>query len=192
MNKTDKERSIEVNESKKSVYKSSDIEKKKRKLQRDRDNKAAAQKKYSETGFTRTKIYLGRDVYERLADIYERQHGKPLNIEGRKDIDSLSRVISYCINRTYKFAYINKGEGTRDDILPARNARSQELYDLHQAAKFLKASGYSTAEIRRKLSTNGCPPPNILNSNQKRPWVDRDVEDLLNLETLNADLRDIN
>ena len=81
------------------------------KRQRDAANKARKEKKYTDAGFSRTKIYLGKDTYEKLAAIFEAQRGGVLNIGGRKDIDSLSRVVSYCINKVYKEVHIKKKGG---------------------------------------------------------------------------------
>lgn len=165
------------------------------KRQRDAANKAKKEKKYVESGFSRTKIYLGRDTYEKLAAIFEDQRGSALNIEGRKDIDSLSRVISYCINKVYKQIHIKKKGGQLADVTPAFNAKSQELYDLYQVASFLQSEGYSIAKIRTKMSADGYPAPNTLTLNGSRNrlsgWTEQQVRDLLDLEILNQDLDDI-
>lgn len=166
------------------------------KRQRDAANKARKEKKYTDAGFSRTKIYLGRDTYEKLAEIFEDQRGSVLNIEGRKDIDSLSRVISYCINKVYQEVHIKKKKiGQLPDVIPALNAKSQELYDLYQAASFMQSEGHSISKIRTKMSANEYPAPNTITLNGSRnrlsAWTEQQVRDLLDLEILNQDLKDL-
>lgn len=165
------------------------------KRQRDAANKAKKEKKYVDSGFSRTKIYLGKDTYEKLAAIFEDQRGSVLNIEGRKDIDSLSRVISYCINKVYKQIHIKKKGGLLADVTPAFNAKSQELYDLYQAASFMESKGLSIGKIRTKMNADGYLPPNTLtlvgSRNRLSAWTEQQVRDLLDLETLNKDLDDL-
>ncbi|EKN6179531.1 hypothetical protein DVQ53_01095 [Yersinia enterocolitica] len=165
------------------------------KRQRDAANKARKEKKYVDSGFSRTKIYLGKDTYEKLAAIFEDQRGSVLNIEGRKDIDSLSRVISYCINKVYKEVHIKKKDGQLADVTPAFKAKSQELYDLYQAASFMQSKGLSIGKIMTKMNADGYPAPNKLTLNGSRnrlsAWTEQQVRDLLDLDTLNKDLNDL-
>jgi hypothetical protein len=166
------------------------------KRQRDIANKRKRERKYNDLGFSRLKIYLGRHTYENLAKIYEDQQGTPLNIDGRKDIDSLSRVISFCINKVYEQMYIEKEERGVNNALPAKNAGSQELYDLYQAATFLQGDDLSHAEIKDKLSKQGCRPPNkipgLAPKNKSRAWTVQQVKNLLDFEILNLDLEALN
>jgi hypothetical protein len=165
------------------------------KRQRDAANKARKEKKFVEAGFFRTKIYLGSGTYDKLAAIFEDQRGDVLNIGGRKDIDSLSRVVSYCINKVYKEMYIKKKGGQLANVTPACNAKSQELYDLYQAVSFMHSKGLSIAEIRMKMHTDGYPAPNTLmlngSGNRLNVWTEQQVRDLLNLEILNQDIDDL-
>ncbi|HEJ9059014.1 TPA: hypothetical protein SML50_003314 [Serratia fonticola] len=172
------------------------------KRQRDAANKEKQNKKYIDSGFSRIKIYLGRSTIEKLADIYEDQRGKPLNIDGRKDIDSLSQVISFCINKTYEQLYAEEEEQELPTTyaLPANNARSQELYDRYQTASYWQSNGLSDTAIKNKLNKEGYRPPNRipstipgLKSNGGSPlWTVQQVKDLLDFEILNADLNDLN
>lgn len=166
------------------------------KRQRDAANKRKREEKSKEAGFSRLKIYLGRDTYETLAEIYEDQRGNSLNIGGRKDIDSLSQVISFCINKVYEQMYIEKEDRGVSKALPAKNARSQELYDLHQAAAFLQGNGLSYTEIKNKLNKAGHRPPNMIpgfDPKSRSPvWTVQQVKDVLDFEILNKDLRDLN
>lgn len=165
------------------------------KRQRDAANKARKEKKYTDAGFSRTKIYLGKDTYEKLAAIFEDQRGGVLNIGGRKDIDSLSRVVSYCINKVYKEVHIKKKGGQLADVTPAFNAKSQELYDLYQAVSFMHSKGLSIAKIRMKMHTDGYPAPNTFtlngSGNRLSVWTEQQVRDLLDLEILNQDIDDL-
>lgn len=165
------------------------------KRQRDAANKARKEKKYTDAGFWRTKIYLGKDTYEKLAAIFEDQRGGVLNIGGRKDIDSLSRVVSYCINKVYKEVHIKKKGGQLADVTPAFNAKSQELYDLYQAVSFMHSKGLSIAKIRMKMHADGYPPPNTFtlngSGNRLAVWTEQQVRDLLDLDILNKDLDDL-
>ncbi|WIE06536.1 hypothetical protein [Providencia rettgeri] len=166
------------------------------KLERDAENKAKKAKKYADAGFTRTKIYLGTDTYEKLAEIYQYQYGKKLNINGRKEIDKLSRVISYCINKVYEKIYIKNKDGQLPDILPADKPDSQLLYDLYQAAMYLEEQNYSTNKISKKMQNDGYPSPSSFTlygarSRQNR-WTVQQVEDLLDIKVLNQDIEDLN
>lgn len=171
-------------------------DKKEIKRQRDIANKRKREEKYKDFGFSRLKIYLGRHTYENLADIYEDQRDTPLNIDGRKDIDSLSQVLSFCINYTYEQMYIEEEERGVKNALPARNAGSQELYDLYQAAIFMKNQNLSPKDVKNKLRVSGCRPTNrIPGSNtgdKSRLWTVKKVKDLVKYETLNTTLEALN
>lgn len=166
------------------------------KRQRDIANKRRREQKYKDFGFSRLKIYLGRSVYENLAEIYEDQQKSSLNIDGRKDIDSLSQVISFCINHTYEQLFVEEEERGIKNALPANNARSQELYDLHQAVAFLRSQGFSPTQVKNKLSAEGCRPPNLIPGfdpkNRSPVWTVQQVKDLLKLDIFNKDLEDLN
>ncbi|HHQ6624998.1 TPA: hypothetical protein ACSTL5_001462 [Serratia fonticola] len=174
----------------------SEMDVKEIKRQRDVANKRRKEKKYKDFGFSRLKIYLGRNTYENLAEIYEEQRKSPLNIDGRKDIDSLSQVISFCINHTYEQLFIEEEERGVDNALPASNAKSQELYDLYQAVAFLRSQRFSPTEAKNKLGEEGCRPPNLIPGfdpkNRSPAWTVQQVKDLLKFEILNKDLRDLN
>ncbi|VXD08389.1 conserved hypothetical protein [Enterobacterales bacterium 8AC] len=166
------------------------------KRRRDAANKRKREEKSKEAGFSRLKIYLGRDTYETLAEIYEDQRGNALNVDGRKDIDSLSQVISFCINKVYEQMYMDKKDRGVIKALAAKNARSQELYDLHQAATFLQSNGLSYTEIKNKLNKSGRRPPNMIPGfapyNRSPVWTVQQVKDVLDFEILNADLSNLN
>ncbi|EMF7826976.1 TPA: hypothetical protein ACJCXE_003055 [Yersinia enterocolitica] len=171
-------------------------DKNERKRQRDIANKQNREKKYKDFGFSRLKIYLGRSTYENLAEIYEDQQKSPLNIDGRKDIDSLSQVISFCINHTYEQLFVEDEKRGVENVLPANNPRSQELYDQYQTVAFLRSKRFSPTEAKNKLIEEGCRPPNLIPGfdpkNRSPTWTVQQVKDLLKFEILNNDLENLN
>lgn len=148
--------------------------------------KSNKEEKYRENGFINTKIYLGRDTYERLAEIYEDLLGESLNYTGRKNTDDLSRVISYCIVKLYKEMYIRKDKGDLDDIEPAKTKKAQHMYDLYQSALYRSFSGKNDLSLVSRLNNDGVPPPgSLLSTHYQRKNLRWDREQLYNLMKLN-------
>nr|WP_307773013.1 hypothetical protein [Providencia stuartii] len=159
----------------------------------DAENKAKLAKRYAEAGFKRAKIYLGKDTYKKLEEIYKIQQKNDLNFAGRKEIDSVSRVITYCINTAYNNMIKTKNE---PHILPAIKPYSQQLYDLYQVAQFLKENGDSPTDILEKMRNKHYPTPNSLIKGGERykqaPWTLEEVVDLLDIQALNDDIKYLN
>ncbi|ECE1533572.1 hypothetical protein C1P00_03125 [Salmonella enterica] len=170
--------------------KSSNIENKNLYRERNAQYKRNKEEKYRENGFINTKIYLGRDVYERLAEIYEDLLGEKLNFTGRKNTDDLSRVISYCIVKLYKAMYIRKNKGNLDNIEPARTIKAQQLYDLYQAVLYRSVLKTSYSSMTSELSKSGLKPPDVLFSTRYQyrkdfQWDEEKLLDLMDLKSLN-------
>lgn len=154
--------------------------------ERNAQYKRNKEEKYAKNGFINTKIYLGRDVYERLAEIYEDLLGEKLNYTGRKNTDDLSRVISYCIVKLYKEMYIKKDKGSLDDIEPAKTKKAQHMYDLYQSALYRSFSGKNDFSLVSQLNNDGVIAPGTLhNTHYQRKNIRWDREELANLMDLN-------
>nr|WP_303621976.1 hypothetical protein [Providencia rettgeri] len=187
-------KSVKNNEETNNKLDKTEIEdKKKTKRQADAENKANLAKRYAEAGFKRAKIYLGKDTYKKLEEIYKIQQKNDLNFAGRKEIDSVSRVITYCINTAYNNMIKTKNEPY---ILPAVKPYSQQLYDLYQVAHFLKENGDSPIDILKKMQNEHYPTPNSLIKGGERykqaPWTLEEVMDLLDIKALNLDIEYLN
>ncbi|EAW9405964.1 hypothetical protein QD58_22910 [Salmonella enterica] len=155
-------------------------------MERNAQYKRNKEEKYAKNGFINTKIYLGRDVYERLAEIYEDLLGEKLNYTGRKNTDDLSRVISYCIVKLYKEMYIKKDKGSLDDIEPAKTKKAQHMYDLYQSALYRSFSGKNDFSLVSQLNNDGVIAPGTLhNTHYQRKNIRWDREELANLMDLN-------
>lgn len=166
--------------------KSDNIEKIVLDRERNAQYKRNKEEKYAKNGFINTKIYLGRDVYERLAEIYEDLLGEKLNFTGRKNTDDLSRVISYCIVKLYKEMYIKKDKGSLDDIEPAKTKKAQHMYDLYQSALYRSFSGKNDFSLVSQLNNDGVIAPGTLhNTHYQRKNIRWDRDELANLMDLN-------
>jgi len=150
------------------------------------------EQKYKENGFINTKIYLGRDAFERLAEIYEDLLGEKLHYDGKKNIDDLSRVISYCILRLYRPLYIKKGKGELPDIEPATSREAQAFYDLYQSVAFRHDTRVTEVNFLNRLRQDGLPPPDSFfchpQSKRYQKWKNDQVEELLDIESLNKNI----
>ncbi|EJD6043749.1 hypothetical protein M0J40_RS14020 [Providencia rettgeri] len=119
---------------------------------KERNNKIKKDKKVKleYEGFIPTEINLGHDVFSKLAVIYQTQLGIELKAKG-KNIDYVSKVISFCITMIYERMYAKKFDLPR--ITPARNYESQKLYDLFQIASYRLSVGDNESEVYRALRT---------------------------------------
>ncbi|BFO29860.1 hypothetical protein [Klebsiella pasteurii] len=164
--------------------------------ERNAQYKRNKEEKYAKNGFINTKIYLGRDVYERLAEIYEDLLGEKLNFTGRKSTDDLSRVISYCIVKLYKEMYIKKDKGRLDDIEPAKTKKAQHMYDLYQSALYRSFSGKNDFSLVSQLNNDGVAPPgSLLSTHYQRKnvlWDREQLENLMDLNELNETIEGLN
>lgn len=177
--------------------KSSRIKNKNLYRERNAQYKRNKEEKYRENGFINTKIYLGRDVYERLAEIYEDLLGEKLNFTGRKNTDDLSRVISYCIVKLYRAVYIHNNKGSLDDIVPAKTKKAQQMYDLYQAVLYRSLLKTSYSSMVSELSNSGLKPPEVLFSTRYQhrkdfQWDEEKLIDLMELERINEKIKDLN
>lgn len=175
---------------------SDDVENKVLDRERNAQYKRNKEEKYAKNGFINTKIYLGRDVYERLAEIYEDLLGEKLNYTGRKNTDDLSRVISYCIVKLYKEMYIKKDKGSLNDIEPAKTKKAQHMYDLYQSALYRSFSGKTDFSLVSQLNNDGVPPPDsLLSTRYQRKslrWDREQLENLMDLGELNGTIEGLN
>lgn len=161
------------------------------KQKRNAGYKSKTEEIYTKSGFTTTKLRLGKDVIDKLCKIYEDQLGEKIDLE-HKDLEALSRVVSYCINKCYREMYIRKGKGTLPDITPAKTAKAQQLYDVYQAVSFKVSNGYSLDEISREMSSwrREHFSPKVMRSGQGNfgnglAWSRQDVELLLDIYDVN-------
>lgn len=154
------------------------------------------EQKYKGNGFINTKIYLGRDTFERLAEIYEDLLGEKLHYDGKKNIDDLSRVISYCILRLYRPLYIKKGKGDLPDIEPATSREAQAFYDLYQSVAFRRDTRVPDTGFLHRLRVDELPPPDSFFANPQakrfKKWDIDQVEELLDIESLNKNITYLN
>lgn len=154
------------------------------------------EQKYKKNGFINTKIYLGRDTFERLAEIYEDLLGEKLHYDGKKSIDDLSRVISYCILRLYRPLYIKKDKGDMPDIEPATSREAQAFYDLYQSVVFHCDDRVSVFSLLHYLRVNELPPPDSFfctpQAKRFKKWDTNQVEELLDIESLNRNITYLN
>ncbi|MBL5906121.1 hypothetical protein [Serratia fonticola] len=146
---------------------------------------------YKKSGFTATKLRLGKDVMDKLGEIYEDLLGEEIDLE-HKDLEALSRVVSYCISKCYKEMYIKKGKGELPDITPAKTNKAQQLYDLYQAVSFQEATGHSLDEISREMTSwkREQFSPRVTRSGQGKignefEWSRQKIEPLLDIHSVN-------
>jgi hypothetical protein len=174
------------------------IEREVDKQKRNAGYKSKTEDFYTKAGFTTNKLRLGKDVIDKLVEIYEDQLGEKIDLE-HKDLEALSRVVSYCISKCYKEMYIRKGKGTLPDIIPAKTAKAQQLYDLYQAASFQEATGHSLDEISREMNSWGREQfsPKVMRSGQGKfgnelAWSRQEVELLLDIHGMNDRIKKFN
>ncbi|MDM2930876.1 hypothetical protein [Citrobacter sp. Cm046] len=152
---------------------------------------------HEKSGFTTLKLRVGQDVMQKLEEIYRDHRGYELN-ETRKDLDALSKVVSYCVSKFYKEMYLQKKKGSLPDILPAKTPRAQELYDLHQAVAYRALSGLPHQLIAIEMQNDRYQSPaNIIASRRGSrkmplPWDVSQVDDLLNIQWVNREIEALN
>ncbi|MEB7861506.1 hypothetical protein NGK12_13145 [Raoultella ornithinolytica] len=152
---------------------------------------------HEKSGFTTLKLRVGQDVMQKLEEIYCDHRGYDLN-ETRKDLDALSKIVSYCVSKFYKEMYLQKNKGALPDILPAKTPRAQELYDLHQAVAFRALSGLPHQIIAIEMQNDRYQSPaNIIASRRGSrktplPWDASQVYNLLNIQWLNREIEIFN
>ncbi|MCX9038658.1 hypothetical protein NLN82_21770 [Citrobacter portucalensis] len=152
---------------------------------------------HEKSGFTTLKLRVGQDVMQKLEEIYRDHRGYELN-ETRKDLDALSKVVSYCVSKFYKEMYLQKKKGALPDILPAKTPRAQELYDLHQAVAYRALSGLPHQLIAIEMQNDRYQSPaNIIASRRGSrkmplPWDVSQVDDLLNIQWVNREIEALN
>lgn len=152
---------------------------------------------HEKSGFTTLKLRVGQDVMQKLEEIYRDHRGYELN-ETRKDLDVLSKVVSYCVSKFYKEMYLQKKKGSLPDILPAKTPRAQELYDLHQAVAYRALSGLPHQLIAIEMQIDRYQSPaNIIASRRGSrkmplPWDVSQVDDLLNIQWVNREIEALN
>lgn len=152
---------------------------------------------HEKSGFTTLKLRVGQDVMQKLEEIYRDHRGYELN-ETRKDLDALSKVVSYCVSKFYKEMYLQKKKGSLPDILPAKTPRAQELYDLHQAVAYRALSGLPHQLIAIEMQIDRYQSPaNIIASRRGSrkmplPWDVSQVDDLLNIQWVNREIEALN
>ncbi|HEK0786739.1 hypothetical protein [Proteus terrae] len=148
-------------------------------------------------GLISTHVHLGRDTCARLAAIYKSQLGGDLNYLGKKDIDSLGDVISYCITKAYNDLDDNKQDSELVIITPATSYESHKLYAIYQYAKYLSTEKKLTFEkIRARLNYEGVSVPLCIagrgHNIPNRQWHPKDIENLLDTEMINKYLKELN
>ncbi|MCF6629497.1 hypothetical protein [Raoultella ornithinolytica] len=152
---------------------------------------------HEKSGFTTLKLRVGQDVMQKLEEIYRDHRGYELN-ETRKDLDALSKIVSYCVSKFYKEMYLQKKKGSLPDILPAKTPRAQELYDLHQAVAYRALSGLPHQLIAIEMQNDRYQSPaNIIASRRGSrkmplPWDVSQVDDLLNIQWVNREIEALN
>lgn len=145
---------------------------------------------HEKSGFTTLKLRVGQDVMQKLEEIYRDHRGYELN-ESRKDLDALSKVVSYCVSKFYKAVYLHDGLGSLPDILPAKTPRAQELYDLYQAVTHRALSGMPHQMIAIEMEHDRYQSPaNIIASRRGSrktpfPWDVSQVDNLLSIQWVN-------
>jgi len=152
---------------------------------------------HEKSGFTTLKLRVGQDVMQKLEEIYRDHRGYELN-ETRKDLDALSKVVSYCVSKFYKEMYLQKKKGALPDILPAKTPRAQELYDLYQAVTHRALSGMPHQMIAIEMEHDRYQSPaNIIASRRGSrktplPWNVSQVDDLLSIQWVNDEIKKLN
>lgn len=152
---------------------------------------------HEKSGFTTLKLRVGQDVMQKLEEIYRDHRGYELN-ETRKDLDALSKVVSYCVSKFYKEMYLQKKKGVLPDILPAKTPRAQELYDLYQAVTHRALSGMPHQMIAIEMEHDRYQSPaNIIASRRGSrktplPWDVSQVDDLLSIQWVNDEIKKLN
>jgi len=152
---------------------------------------------HEKSGFTTLKLRVGQDVMQKLEEIYQDHRGYALN-ETRKDLDALSKVVSYCVSKFYKAVYLHNDRGSLPDILPAMTPRAQELYDLHQAVAYRALSGLPHQILAIEMQNDRYQSPaNIIASRRGSrktplPWDGSQVDDLLSIKWLNNEIEKLN
>ncbi|ELE6316130.1 hypothetical protein RMP33_000200 [Salmonella enterica] len=152
---------------------------------------------HEKSGFTTLKLRVGQDVMQKLEEIYQDHRGYALN-ETRKDLDALSKVVSYCVSKFYKAVYLHNDRGSLPDILPAKTPRAQELYDLHQAVAYRALSGLPHQILAIEMQNDRYQSPaNIIASRRGSrknplPWDGSQVDDLLSIKWLNNEIEKLN
>lgn len=152
---------------------------------------------HEKSGFTTLKLRVGQDVMQKLEEIYRDHRGYELN-ETRKDLDALSKVVSYCVSKFYKAVYLHNNRGSLPDILPAKTPRAQELYDLHQAVAYRALSGLPHQLIAIEMQNDRYQSPaNIIASRRGSrkmplPWDVSQVDDLLSIQWVNDEIKKLN
>ncbi|MFY3770231.1 hypothetical protein ACOT1K_10230 [Providencia manganoxydans] len=163
---------------------------------RNRTNKAKQAEKQKKLGFSTIEIRLGEPTYKKLEEIYKNQQGVTINRD-HKDINALSQVISYCINKVYEKLYLKNSKAKLPNILPANTKDSQEFFDLYQAVKFLNDSKdvKNNADIKKiMLEYEFSSPNDYLTSGHRRTnlWSTTEIDDLLDVEILNESIDSLN
>ncbi|ECB7137490.1 hypothetical protein E1A04_23720 [Salmonella enterica subsp. enterica serovar Virchow] len=152
---------------------------------------------HEKSGFTTLKLRVGQDVMQKLEEIYRDHRGYELN-ETRKDLDALSKVVSYCVSKFYKAVYLHNDRGSLPDILPAKTPRAQELYDLHQGVAYRALSGLPHQLIAIEMQNDRYQSPaNIIASRRGSrktplPWDVSQVDDLLSIQWVNDEIKKLN
>ncbi|EMA9490372.1 TPA: hypothetical protein U5E00_004319 [Yersinia enterocolitica] len=180
-----------------SEYPSESTHNKKTRKSRNARYKSKTESIHEESGFTTLKLRVGQDVMQKVEEIYRDHRGYALN-ETRKDLDALSKVVSYCVSKFYKEMYLQKDKGVLPDILPAKTPRAQELYDLHQAVAYRVLSGLPHQIIAIEMQNDRYQSPaNVLASRRGSrknplPWDASQVENLLSIKWLNSEIEKLN